>query len=366
MNKTSICSVIALEMIDYANKTNAQQIEIRKQFNDFIQLAVIDIPQNDRVIVDTPHGAVIICTGQMEDALEDALFISLTMRDEILKNNRHSSKLLYVQFGIHLGSVRVLNDDQEQLDSTGEGVDEAQRIMVFANPNQILVSRVYYEMASKLTQEISKMFEQYDMHAHEQDIYAVRLPKDQVVKEESVAIAADESGSTGWQLLASKVNWMYATTSLLVVVAFFALSQQVLKPDEPAITFEQPALAEPSIPPEVKATEEPMQVADPTVALPDLPANTEQTASKKAKIAQKKNTQRAIAEEQVTTNKAVKPAERTTDNPPPPTAVAKSVESKTDETGSNEKSGWQTFKDSIKQGEELKCTQAEIAMNQCR
>ena len=134
MNKTSICSVVALEIIDYAKKTEAEQIEIKSLFNSLIDLAVIDIPQEDRMIVDTGSGAAIACSGPLEDALEDALFISITIRDEILKSNAHNSTHLYVQFGINLGAARVVKNA-----IIGEGVDEAQHIMRFANPNQILV-----------------------------------------------------------------------------------------------------------------------------------------------------------------------------------------------------------------------------------
>ena len=35
------------------------------------------------------------------------------------------------------------------------------------------------------------------------------------------------------------------------------------------------------------------------------------------------------------------------------------------EKAGHEKSGWSTFKDSLKQGGENKCSQAQIAMNQC-
>jgi len=92
MNKTSICSIVALDIIDYSKKTGAEQIEIKKQLDNLIDLAVIDIPESDRVIVDMEQGAVVACSGPLEDALEDALFISLTIRDEILKNNAHSLK----------------------------------------------------------------------------------------------------------------------------------------------------------------------------------------------------------------------------------------------------------------------------------
>ena len=376
MNKTSICSVVALEIIGYSKKTDAEQVEIKNQLDDLINLAVIDIPQSDRVILDTGQGAVIACSGPLEDALEDALFISITIRDEILKNNIQSLKPLYVQFGINLGSVRVANSKKGQPDIIGEGVDEARRIMSFANPNQILVSRVYHEMASKLTQETSKMFEQYDMHTHEQEIYAVRLLKDQATINES----ADDSAPKKWQLIASQINWKYAATGLLVFAVILILGKQVLTPTEPTITMDPPVVAAPSIKPETKPAAEPAKVAEPNqIAEPSKsdetgqPAKTAQDEPKKAKVAKKEATQKLVVEAKAPASNAEKPAASNTAKPtasateshPPTSVVAKPVASKTEKNAAHEKSSWQAFKDSVTNGSERKCTQAEIAMNQC-
>ena len=339
INKTSICSVIALDIIDYAKKSKAEQIEIRKLFNGFIQHAVIDIPQDDRLIVETASGAAIACSGPLEDALEDALFISITIRDEILKHNIQASTPLYVQFGIHLGAARVVKNTM-----VGEGIGEAKRIMSFANPNQILVSQVYFEMVSKLTQEMAQMFEKYEMHAYEHDVYAVRLLKEAAT--DGASIAADNAVPTQWQLMAAKLNWTYVGYGLLALAAFFVLAKLVVPPIEPAVTpavsADQPVVANPV--PATELTVEPNQ----GVAKQDGVKNTN--------ISQKKTNQKAATD----TKEALSKSEKSATN-----NAAKPAESKTEKSGTSEKSSWQTFKDSVKQGKERECTQAEIAMNQC-
>ena len=246
LNKTAICSVLALEIIDFAKKTQDEQIKMKNLFSQLISHAVIDIPKADCAVVDTVHGAAIVCSGPLEDALEDALFVAITIRDEILKNNLHSSSLLsmplYVQFGINLGPARVTNNAGVQV--AGDGIDVAQRIMRFANPNQILVSHVYFEMASKLTQEMAQMFEKYDMHAYEHDVYAVRLLKGAgEVDDASIPLDADAPG----QAIATKINWLYVVTGLLTLTAFALLIKQVSAPTEPTITILQPAKIQPTI-----------------------------------------------------------------------------------------------------------------------
>jgi class 3 adenylate cyclase len=391
LNKTAICSVLALEIIDFAKKTQDEQIKIKSLFNSFINQAVIDIPEADRIIVDTINGAAITCNGPLEDALEDALFISITIRDEILKNNAQSFNPLYVQFGINLGPARVTNNAGSQTNITGDGIDVAQRIMSFANPNQILVSQVYFEMASKLTQEMAQMFEKYDMHAYEHDVYAVRLLKGGAEAEDA-AISADTIAPV--QAIASNINWLYVGTGLLTLAAFFALIKLVSAPTEPTITIVnpinvlpanvQPAQIQPTaIKPAVEqlpAIEAPATTetdatpdAEPVVAGKPATANAVDNEPKKANASQKQASRIVIVKPKVESkteskpaeNKVEKPAANVNDNKAPANTAAKPADAKADKNASNEKSGWKTFTDSVKSGTERKCTQAEIALNQC-
>ncbi len=363
-NKASICSVLALEMIDFSKKSEAEQIEIKALFDGFINHAVIDIPQEDRIIIDTSGGAMIACSGPQEDALEDALFISITIRDEILKHNAHGATPLYVRFSIHLGAARVVKNA-----IVGVGIDEAQRIMIFAEPNQILVSQAYFEMASKLTQEMAQMFEKYEMHAHEHDIYVVRLLKE-AAKDESPSIPEDSSEVEVGQTIASNINWMYVSFGLLALAGFFVLGKLVSAPTEPTITMEQPVVVEspmklemsPAVAAkpieEVKPAEEIaiQNEAIETESAKDKPKKASEKASEKSKIAQKKPQQKAVVAAEPGASKPEKPAESKAEKP---------AESKPEKTVTTEKSGWDTIKESVSNGSERKCSQAEIAMNQC-
>jgi hypothetical protein len=55
----------------------------------------------------------------------------------------------------------------------------------------------------------------------------------------------------------------------------------------------------------------------------------------------------------------VAPPAKTVVNPP------KTAELKTEKVATDNKSGWDNFKDSIKQGTDRNCTQAEISLGQC-
>lgn len=68
------------------------------------------------------------------------------------------------------------SDDCINLD-TGDGINVAQRIMGFAQPNQLLVSRSYYEVVSCLIDSHSKMFSylgmRKDKHVRQHEVYEV-------------------------------------------------------------------------------------------------------------------------------------------------------------------------------------------------
>lgn len=356
MNKPSICSVVALEIIDFSKKTETKQTEIRALLNNFIQQAIIDIPPENRQIAETANGATIACNGPLEDALEDAFFISINMRDEILKHNAHSATPLYVQFGINLGDAREVENTM-----VGEGVEEAKRIMSFAQANQILVSNVYFEMTSKITQEMAQMFEKYDMHAHEHEIYAVRLLKE--ATEAAPTALEDIADAEVRQTIASKINWNYIGLGFLALAAFFVLGKLVTSPNQPTITMEAPVVVEK--PAEIMPAAEPakLEPAPAAAAKPveNAPADVPKEAKpQEAKVVQKKTEK--------------KPAEKSTENATdnatgktetPAKSAEKSAETKAEKPATSDKSTWESVKDSVKSGTDRKCTQAEISMNQC-
>ena len=338
-----------MEVIEFSKKTAAKQAEISALLNGFIQQAVIDIPQENIMIVDAPSGSAIACSGPLEDALEDALFISINIRDEILKHNAYSPTPLYVQFGVHLGDAREVKNAM-----VGEGVEEANRIMSFAYPNQILVSNVYFEMASKLTQEIAQMFEKYDMHAHEHDIYAVRMLKE-AATETAPTVPADIADVETGQTIANKINWKYVGLGVLALTGFFVLGKLVTSPTQPTITMEPPVVAEMPIEKPIEKIQAAEPVASPVaepVAAVEPVENIPAEVSKKAKIVRKKPTPKPV-------EKSIeKPAEKVE-------TPTKSAENPADKPATAEKSSWETVKESVANGTERKCSQAEIAMNQC-
>ncbi len=55
-----------------------------------------------------------------------------------------------VRMGINLGPVKLVKDINGHPNIIGDGINVAQRIMSFARPGQIVVSRSYYDVVSNL------------------------------------------------------------------------------------------------------------------------------------------------------------------------------------------------------------------------
>jgi len=136
-NKTIICAVFFLDIVEYSKKSVAGQISLKERFNAFLSIAIRDVPVADRIILDTGDGAAISFLGDIEDALQAAL----SVHSSLLGEGVRMEPPLLVRMGINLGPVRLVKDINGLPNIVGDGINVAQRVMGFADAGQILVSR---------------------------------------------------------------------------------------------------------------------------------------------------------------------------------------------------------------------------------
>ncbi|MBX3587270.1 MAG: protein kinase [Ramlibacter sp.] len=168
--KNLLCTIMFLDLIGYSIRSVDDQVALKKLFNELIGKALKGVPEDTRIAIDTGDGAAICFMGDPEEALHSALLL----RD--LLGQRYGSHLS-VRVGLHMGPVRVIADINERVNVVGDGINVAQRIMDFADANQVLVSRAYYDVISRITDDTAEMFEylgQYsDKHARLHEVYCV-------------------------------------------------------------------------------------------------------------------------------------------------------------------------------------------------
>lgn len=164
-SRTLVCCVVFLDIVEYSKKPVSEQLQLKQAFNGILADAVVQVPPRDRIILDTGDGAAITFLGDPEDAL----FAAMSIRD--------SSGSLPVRIGVNLGPVRLLRDLNGQMNIIGDGINVAQRVMGFAHPGQLLVSRSFYEVVSRLSRDYTQLFThaglRTDKHVREHEVYAV-------------------------------------------------------------------------------------------------------------------------------------------------------------------------------------------------
>ena len=87
-----------------------------------------------------------------------------------------------LRIGINLGPVKEVFDVNDHPTLIGDGMNTAQRIVGFADPGQITISRSFFELVSRLAPEYRNIFvhigEHDDKHGREHDVYVLKPAKD--------------------------------------------------------------------------------------------------------------------------------------------------------------------------------------------
>ena len=168
--KNLLCTIMFLDLIGYSVRSVDDQVALKKLFNEVIGKALKGVDESSRIAIDTGDGAAICFLGDPEEALHSAMLL----RD--LLGQRYGNHLS-VRVGLHMGPVRVIADINERVNVVGDGINVAQRIMDFAQANQVLVSRAYYDVISRITDDTAGMFQYLgqfgDKHSRLHEVYSV-------------------------------------------------------------------------------------------------------------------------------------------------------------------------------------------------
>lgn len=169
-NHAFICTVVFIDIVEYSKKSVTDQMQIKEQFNALLAQALADVPNSDRIILDTGDGAAISFLGDPEEGL----YLGLALRDAF---GSLGNDALRLRIGINLGPVRLVKDINNQPNIIGDGINVAQRVMSFAEINQVLASRSYYEVISALSTDYAHLFSfegaRTDKHVREHEVYAL-------------------------------------------------------------------------------------------------------------------------------------------------------------------------------------------------
>ena len=255
-SRTFICTVLFLDIAEYSKKPVSEQLKSKEQFNARISEAIQDITVTDRIILDTGDGAAVNFLGDPQDAL----LVAMKLARSFTHAADHSVRL-DVRMGINLGPVQLVRDINGQPNIVGDGINVAQRVMSFARPGQVLVSRSYYEVVTRLSNDYAQLFayqgSRTDKHVREHEIYEITAAAGQVLQSATHrAQAQPEDGSpranadddATSRASGERSSWLrnrtlalaIAALSCAALVAAIALVRHVPEP-RAAAPAEQPA-----------------------------------------------------------------------------------------------------------------------------
>ena len=170
-NRTLIATVLFVDIVDYSKHAVSDQMQIKIRFNKIIGAALADVAANERILLDTGDGAALCFLGDPENGL----FVANSLRDAA--RDADGAFGVALRMGINLGPIKLIKDFNDQPNVIGDAINAAQRIMNFADPHQILVSRSYYELVSCLKPEYGQLFHylgiRQDKHVREHEVYAI-------------------------------------------------------------------------------------------------------------------------------------------------------------------------------------------------
>jgi len=142
--RTLVCSVMFLDLVDYSKRSVGDQQHMKQTFNELLARALEPVPPRDFIVLDTGDGAAIAFLGDPEDALSAGIAVRKSIASL-------PPAILSARMGINLGPVRLVWDINAQMNILGDGINVAQRVMSFAEPGQLLASRSFYEVVSRLS-----------------------------------------------------------------------------------------------------------------------------------------------------------------------------------------------------------------------
>ena len=170
LRKNVLGTIMFVKLLAYPARSSDQQVALKSRFNALINNTLRSIAEASRIIIETDDGAAICFLGDPEEALQAALLLRSLLKQKY-------GRAIGVRIGLHLGPMRMVFDVNKRVNVVGDGINVAQRIMDFAKTNQILVSRAYYEVVSRIADTPAGLFSplgpHLDPHMRSHDLYAV-------------------------------------------------------------------------------------------------------------------------------------------------------------------------------------------------
>jgi hypothetical protein len=180
--KKLICCLLALEIADYEAKPIFDQVRLTQDFHKLLADATVCAASHDLMSIEGEDGALLLFFCDPEGCFRTALAI----REATL--TKESYRDLQLRTGIDLGKVRIAEDEFGHPHVSGEGRQDADRLMRQGPPRQISVSRRFVDLLLRSAPELAEMLEYQGLYSNDVcPLHWYRAPAPQETASEGVS-----------------------------------------------------------------------------------------------------------------------------------------------------------------------------------
>ncbi|MBT3206119.1 MAG: hypothetical protein HOM14_03040 [Gammaproteobacteria bacterium] len=170
-DRTWLATVLFMDIVSYSVTDVNQQLKVKLHFQDLVLNELNKLDETETIRLDTGDGMAICYLGDPEQIYP----VARKLREKFAALKNGSDFNYEVRMGLNLGPIKIVEDLNHERNCLGSGINDAERVMSFAAGNQLLVSRSYYEIVSKVSQqysnELNHVGQRADKHDQQHDLY---------------------------------------------------------------------------------------------------------------------------------------------------------------------------------------------------
>jgi len=175
VHRNVICCLLALEITDYDTKPVFEQIRSTQNFRQLLSDATAHVAPHDLILMPREDGALLSFLADPEECFATALAI----REATLVQGRYHD--LPLRIGINLGKAQIAADEFGNPYLSGEGRQDADRLMRQGPPGQISAARQFVELLSRTAPALAESLEYQGLYSDTVGprlcLYRVSAPK---------------------------------------------------------------------------------------------------------------------------------------------------------------------------------------------
>jgi len=168
-SRTLVCSVLFVELADYAHMPAGEQMRQKRMLNALLAQELTQVPKPERVVHDYEGAAAVAFLSDVEAGLVAGIGV------------QGGAGELKLRMGLNFGTVHVVKDLGGQTTIVGDGVNDAQRVAGTAQVGQLLASGGYRDIVSRLSPDHAALFEiaalRSDAQRREHELFLVRFDR---------------------------------------------------------------------------------------------------------------------------------------------------------------------------------------------